>query len=179
VVNFDARLTLPDRTTVHSSRSVSLDERATALFEVYRLGDRSLTLALGLEASRQTVVVAQRAPGSQVRFRVEVVRVDAGRQVSLESNHLNTLVGEPVSYSFRLGEAPDADAVSVTLLPTELHADIAEIDVSVSGRLPLDGDLTVISRSERWLASRDATSTLAFESGDPPTGYRFLVTARF
>ena len=30
-----------------------------------------------------------------------------------------------------------------------------------------------------WLASRGATSTLAFEAGDPPSGYRFRITARF
>ena len=178
-VNLDARLVLPDRTTVHTARSVSIDERGTALFEVYRLGERSLTLALQLEATRETVVAAARAPGSQVRFRVEIVRVVEGRQVSLENNYLNTLVGEPVSYSFRLAETRDADAVSVTLKPTRLHADIAEIDVDVAGRLPLGSELVVIGRTEHWLASRDATSTLAFESGEPPSGYRFLITARF
>ena len=178
-VTLDAQLVLPDRTTVHAARTVTLDDHATALFEVYRLGDRSLTLALELEATRETVVAAARAPGSQVRFRVEVVRVISGRQVSLENNYLNTLVGEPVSYSFRLADTADADAVSLTLKPTRLHADIAEIDVDVSGKLPLGGELVVIGRTEHWLASRDATSTLAFESGEPPSGYRFLVTARF
>jgi len=178
-VNLDAQLTLPDGSTIHARRLISLEERATTLFEVYRLGKRTLTLALALEATRETVVLGPRAPGSMVRFRLEVVRVTAGQQVSLENNYLNTLVGEPVSYSFRLGATPEADAVSVTLTPTRLHASVAEIDVSVSGRLPLGGELTVIGRTEHWLASRDATSTLAFESGEPPTGYRFLVTTRF
>lgn len=178
-VNLDARLLLPDRTTVHAARSVSFEDRGTVLFEVYRLGDRALTFALQLEATQETVVAAARAPGSKVRFRVEIVRVTEGRQVSLENNYLDTLVGEPVSYSFRLAETPEADAVSLTLEPTRIHAEVVEIDVEVSGRLPLDGQLTVIGRTERWLASRDAISTLSVESGEPPTGYRFLVTARF
>lgn len=178
-VSLDAQLTLPNGNTVNARRGISLEERATTLFEVYRVGRRALTLALELEAHRETVVLGPRAPGSAVRFRVEVVRVTAGQQVSLENNYLNTLVGEPVTYSFRLGTTPDVDAVSVTLTPTRLHASVAEIDVAVAGRLPLPGELAVISRTEHWLASRDATSKLAFESGEPPTGYRFLVTARF
>ena len=178
-VTLDAQLTLPNGSTIHARRSLSLEDRATTLFEVYRVGRNALTLALDLEAHRETVVLAARAPGSAVRFRVEVVRVTGGQQVSLENNYLNTLVGEPVTYSFRLGTTPEADAVSLTLTPTRLHASIAEIDVAVAGRLPLPGELAVISRTEHWLASRDATSTLAFESGEPPTGYRFLVTSRF
>jgi hypothetical protein len=178
-VDLDARLGLPDATVVHASRTVSFDDGETVLFEVYRHGEKSLTLAIELAATLETIVSSRPSPGEQVRFRIEIVRVLDGRQIPLENNYLNTLVGESVSYAFRLDNRPGADAVSITLKPKKLHADIAEIDIEISGKLPMEDEIIVIGRNERWMATRDATSTLAFETGEPPTGYRFLITARF
>jgi hypothetical protein len=178
-VDLEGRLTLPDGATVHAARGVAFDDETTALFEVYRFGDRSLTLAVKATASTEMVVSAKRSPGSQVRFRLEIVRVIDGREASLEDNYLNTLVGEPVTYSFRLADTPTAEAVSVTLKPLRLHANIAEIDIEIAGKLALEEEVVVIGRTERWLASRGATSTVAFEAGEPPSGYRFMITARF
>jgi hypothetical protein len=178
-VDFDGRLTLPDGATVHAARSVSFDDETTALFEVYRYGDRSLTLAVKVTATSEMVVSPRRSPGSQVRFRLEIVRVIDGREASLEDNFLNTLIGEPVSYAFRLTDTPAAEAVMIELKPLRLHANIAEIDVEITGKMTLDEEVIVIGRTEHWLASRGATSTLAFEAGDPPSGYRFRITARF
>jgi hypothetical protein len=178
-VDFDGRLTLPDGATVHAARSMAFDEEETALFEVYRYGDRSLTLVINDTATTEMVVAAKRAPGSQVRFRLEIVKVVEGREASLEDNYMNTLVGEPVTYSFRLAETPGAEAISIEMKPLRLHANIAEIDVEITGKMTLDEQVIVIGRTEHWLASRGATSTLAFEAGDPPSGYRFRITARF
>jgi hypothetical protein len=102
-----------------------------------------------------------------------------GREASLEDNFLNTLVGEPVSYAFRMTDTPEAEAVMIELRPLRLHANIAEIDVEITGTMTLDEEVIVVGRTEHWLASRGATSTLAFESGEPPSGYRFRITARF
>jgi hypothetical protein len=178
-VDFEGRLTLPDGSTVHAARSVSFDDKTTALFEVYRYGDRSLTLAVTATVTTEMVVTANPSPGSQVRFRLEIVKVVDGREVSLEDNFLNTLIGEPVTYAFRLADTREADAVTIELKPQRLHADIAEIDVEITGTMTLDEEMIVIGRTEHWLASRGATSTLAFEAGDPPSGYRFRITARF
>ncbi len=178
-VDLDARLDLPDGRTVHASRAVRFDETDTVLFEVYRIDDKSLTLALEATASTETVVSKLPSPGSMVRFRLEIVRVLRERTVSLETNFLNTLLGEPVSYEFRLDDKPGADAASITIRPSELHGEIATIEIEVSGKLLLEDEVVVIGRSERWMASRGATLTLAFEAGEPPTGYRFLLTARF
>ena len=52
-VDFDGRLTLPDGSTVHAARSISFDDETTALFEVYRYGDRSLTLAVKATATTE------------------------------------------------------------------------------------------------------------------------------
>ena len=37
----------------------------------------------------------------------------------------------------------------------------------------------LMSRKEQWLATRGATSSLTLETGEPPRGYRFLVTPYF
>lgn len=178
-LDFDGRLTLPDGSTVHAARSISFDDETTALFEVYRYGDRSLTLALKATATTELVVSSRRAPGAQVRFRLEIVRVMDGREASLEDNYLNTLIGEPVTYAFRMTDTPEAETVMIVLKPLRLHANIAEIDVEITGTMTLNEEVIVIGRTEHWLASRGATSTLAFESGEPPSGYRFRITARF
>lgn len=178
-VTLDARLVLPDGTRVHASRTVAFDESETILFEIHRFDNRSLTLSVQLTVEVELVVSTHPTPGSQIRFRLEIVRVIEGREVVLENNYLNTLMGEDVSYGFQLADSVDADAVQITIHPRRLIGNIAEIDVSVNGRLQMGDELMVIGRSERWMASRDATSTLAFESGDPPTGYRFRITARF
>jgi hypothetical protein len=178
-VDFDGRLTLPDGATVHAARSISFDDETTALFEVYRYGDRSLTLAVKATVATELVVAPRRAPGSEVRFRLEIVRVLDGREASLEDNYLNTLIGEPIAYAFRLSDTPAAESVTIVLKPLRLHANIAEIDVEITGKMTLEEELIMIGRTEHWLASRGATSTLAFESGEPPSGYRFRITARF
>lgn len=178
-VDFAARLTLPDGSTVHAARSISFDDETTALFEVYRYGDRSLTLAVKATATTEMVLSVKPRAGSQVRFRLEIVKVTDGREVSLEDNYLNTLIGEPVAYAFRLADTREADAVTIELKPQRLHANIAEIDVEITGTMTLEEEMIVIGRTEHWLASRGATSTLAFEAGDPPSGYRFRITARF
>ncbi|HXV76953.1 MAG TPA: hypothetical protein VD788_11620 [Candidatus Polarisedimenticolaceae bacterium] len=178
-VALDARLVLPDGTSVHASRTIAFDENETTLFEIHRFDDRSLTLAVELATESELVVSSRLTPGSPIRFRLEIVRVLDGRSIPLENDYLNTLIGEEVSYAFRLADTADADSVSITIAPRRLVGDIAEIDISVSGKLPVGDELMIIGRTERWLASRDATSTLAFEAGQPPTGYRFLLTARF
>jgi hypothetical protein len=174
-----AELVLADGTSVRASRPLPLDEAATALFEVYRLGDRSLTLAFEAETVTETELAAARPAGPPVRFDLEIQRVDRGRAVTLETNRLDTLVGEAVSYSFRLGEPGKADAVTLRLEPVRRFDELVKLELRVSGTLPAEGGTEVVSREEEWVVQRGATSTLAVEHGEPPSGYRFLVTARF
>ena len=71
------------------------------------------------------------------------------------------------------------ESVLVRLTPLKLFGDVAQIEMEISAALP-DGDTTRrIERKEQWLASRDTTSSVTLEAGQPPRGYRFLVTARF
>ena len=66
------------------------------------------------------------------------------------------------------------------LFPAQLVGDTLRIDVEISGTLPDgEGSVAVISRTEQWLSTSGATSSLALETGEPPKGFRFRVTPRF
>jgi len=176
-VRIEAAVTWPDGRVVRAERLVTFVDEATTVFELLREADRPLTLVLEGTIELETRLPTAPVPGDPVRMLVEIQRVDAGRTISLETNLLQTFVGESVSYSFRLGD--NADAGEIRLLPLRLTGDVAEIDVELHGALPRGDATTVVSRREHWVTSRGATSTLALEDGDPPTGYRFLVTPRF
>jgi hypothetical protein len=175
----EAELQLPDGKKLRASRPVHFEQRTTALFELCRIDDQVLTLAAEIESVVETVVSRHITVGAPVRFHVEIQRVDAGRTVSLETDVLQTFVGEQVSYGFRLGSTPEADAVRLSLRPLRLTGELLEIEVESDGTLPGEDGLIVLARNEKWVASKGVVSTLAFESGKPPTGYRFLVTALF
>lgn len=179
VIEVEARLGLADGTQIVATRALRFRERTTALFEVYRVGDDALTLALEAEVAVVDEFSTRPTLGAPVRFRLEITRVVEGRSILLETNDLDTFVGEPVSYSFRLGSAPDSENAKLTLRPLRLVGELLEIEAQVSGALVTDDDLAVVGRTERILASRDAKSTLTFEIGTPPLGYRFLITPRF
>jgi hypothetical protein len=178
-VDLDVELTLPSGGAVRAQRRIELDDRATALFEVYRHEERPLTLVIEAEASQEMVISRYAQVGKPVRFLLEIQRVERGKVVSLETDRLQAFEGHDVSYSFRLGSDPDAEAARLRLRPLRVGDEIVEIEIETDGRLPGPDGLLVIGRRERWVASRGTTSTLAFESGEPPTGYRFLVTPEF
>jgi len=178
-VDLEAELTLPSGRTVRARRRIELDSRTTVLFEIHRHDERPLTLVIEAEASQETIISRHPVVGAPVRFLLEVQRVERGRTVSLETNRLQAFEGQSVSYSFRLGDSPGAEAARVSLRPLRVSGSIVEIEVETDGKLPDGEGLLVIGRRERWVASRGTTSTLAFESGDPPSGYRILVTADF
>jgi len=53
------------------------------------------------------------------------------------------------------------------------------IEADISGALPSVGGTVLVSRRERIVASRRATSQLTATTGTPPAGYRFQVTPDF
>jgi len=177
-VELRATVEPPGGGTVDASREADFDDRGTILFEAYRVSGRSLTLVIEAAEHVRTVVAPPPTVGAAVRFRIEVLRVIDGRAIPLEENVLQTFVGQPVSYSFRLGETPEADSARLTLEPRRLVGEVLEVDVGLTGKVPVGDSMEAVARTEHWLASHDATSTLAIESGDPPTGWRFRVTAR-
>ncbi len=178
-IALSVELKLPDGTTSRAARNLVVRDFGTSLFEVYHRNNRSLTLAIDAEIVRETVVPGRRAVGGPVVLDLEIQRVVEGRVFPLERNQLSTFVGESVAYSFRLGDRGEADAVRITLKPVRVVGELITIDIDVSGTLPGENDVQLISKTESWTTTRGAVSSVAVESGDPPTGYRFLVTPRY
>jgi hypothetical protein len=178
-VELAAELALADGRQIRATRTIDLDETATSLFEVFREQGRALTLAVEAESSTETVYTSRRSVGRPVLLRLEIQRVIDGEVISLETDRLNTFVREPVSYSFRLGETGSGDSLTIKLEPLKIYGDMIKVEVEASGTLALDGDLQLVARREEWVTSRGVASTLAVESGDPPSGYRFRVTPWF
>ena len=89
--------------------------------------------------------------------------------------------GSWISYAGRMTMVYyEAETGSVRLLPAQLLGDTLRIEVDISGTLPDgEGSVAVISRTEEWLSTSGATSSVALETGEPPKGFRFRVTPRF
>jgi hypothetical protein len=182
VVRIESELVRPDgMAPLLSRREIAFgSDEVTALFEVARLGGKVLTLAVAGEWTRRTDYSARPVIGAPVGFQVEIEWVERGSAEILETNHLSTFVGQSVGYSFRLGETGEAESLSVRLLPVQIIGDTMRLDVDVSGTLPdPEQGVTMVSRKEEWLSTRNATTVLSLASGEPPTGFRFLVTPRF
>lgn len=178
VIALEADVTLGDGREIRSTRVLPVSGETTALFELHSEGEHTLTLAIVADTERLTVVSRTPEVGAPIRFHVEIQRVESGGTVPLETNRLNTFVGQSVEYSFDLGGA-EADAARLRLLPIRAQGDVAVIDVELTGRLPTEDGPQLISHSERWVSSRGVASIASLEHGDPPTGYRFVVTPDF
>lgn len=178
-VRLEATVALPGGERHTASRDLVFDESATVLFEVARSDERSLTLAIEAEEVRETVFSARPTAGDPVVLNVEVAWQENGQSTSLETNRLSTFVGEEVSYAFRLGETGSAEALEVRLKPLGVFGDVLQLRAEISGSIPRNGKLEVLSRSEQWMVSRGESSALDVTTGDPPVGFRFVVTPRF
>jgi hypothetical protein len=176
-VRCTASVELPGRKPRVASRVVEGD--GTALFEVVEDAGRRIVLALRAEPVDRPIVHRYAKVGAPVRFLVAVERVDGEKAVVLETNHLNTFVGQSVGYSFHLGQDAGLQDVRLELLPLSITGDIVTIQAAISGALPGSGGTTLLSRQERIVASRLSTSAISATAGAPPSGYRFQVTPDF
>jgi hypothetical protein len=171
--------TLAGSKPVVASREIRLAEEGSGLFEVFGDAERRLVLTLHGEKAERVVVRPPAVLGAPVRFLIAVERVDGERTLPLETDELNTFVGQSVEYSFRLGQDAGLEAVRLTLLPVAVSGDLLTIDAEISGALPGADGTTLVSRRERIVASRRATSRVSATAGTPPAGYQFQVTPEF
>lgn len=164
---------------VRANRSYPMTDGGSEIVEVAREGEVAL-LAL-IRTERTWRAALRPIPSGVVPFIVHlgVSRVDGERVVPLETNVLHTFVGEPVEYSFRFGAGDAEQMLRVVLTPVRVDDDLADIRVQVTGKLPAVPAPLVLSRDQRLVASRGATSSLDVVSGAPPAGYRFSVTPDF
>jgi hypothetical protein len=175
----EGELTFPDGHKVTSSQLFEFNERGTTLFELCRYEERSLIFAIEVETEIETVLPSRVMVGDPVRFKLEVQRVEGEKMIPLETNLMRTFIGEGVNYAFRLGSSPESDSAHISLTPVRLIGEIAEIEIEISGTLPGPDGPLVLGRKQLWHASRGAATALSFASGEPPAGYRFLVSADF
>ncbi len=177
--HLSAAWSLDGRRSTRAEAEVALREGATTLFEVWSEGDRRLTLALDVERVVRSVLRPPSGALRALRFDVAIERVLNGKSVALESNALHTFVGEPVEYSFRLGPDDSREALTLRLRPVSVRGRVVDVEVEIEGSLASpDGAPLVVSRRERRLTTADTPNIVDAVSGDPPSGYRFVVTPR-
>jgi hypothetical protein len=179
VLRLEATSTAPGRPPVPASREIRLTDEGSGLFEVFGEGDRRILLTLQGERSARAIVRPPPEIGPPVRFGVTIQRVDGERAITLETDDLHTFVGQSVEYSFRQGQDDGLESVRLSLLPVAVTGDIITIDAEISGALPGPRGTELISRHERVVASRLASSAIEATTGKPPAGYRFQVTPDF
>jgi hypothetical protein len=179
-VSLHAALTIGARRVV-SNREMSMREESTYLMDVYEEDRQRLILVLRAEITTRPVAAPTTVEtvGRPVSLHLQVDRVDGERVTALESNRLNTFVGQSVEYSFERGEGDAAESVRLVLRPTLVKGEVTEIEIEVTGSLPGDPDRLLLSRRETLLSNRGTLSALTVTSGDPPSGYRFAITPEF
>jgi hypothetical protein len=179
----------PDRQTVELTSSVgrpggqalatestyALRDGSSQLVEVYAHAGVRLLLALSAERLTEPVVGPSAGDLAQVRFQVAVQYVHAETVEVLETNVLDTFLGETVEYSFERGEGDALETLRIALLPIRLEGSIAEVEVVIDGTLPAPTNRVVVSRRERLLTTRGSASAVVVSAGDPPSGYRFEI----
>jgi len=178
-VEIRGELTLPDGRLISAGQLFGFNERGTTLFELFQHEGRSLIFAIEAETEIETILPGRPTVGAPVLFKLEIQRVEGEKVVSLETNLMHTFIGEEVTYAFRLGSSPESDSALISLNPVRFLGDIAEIEIAVTGTLPGEQGPLVIGRQQQWHASRGAATSLSFASGEPLSGYRFLVSADF
>lgn len=178
-IEIEARLAIPGESPVVASRSWNARDGDTTLFPVYDATDGKLVLTLRAEVFTRPVVRQASSLGPPIRFRLEIERVLGDRSVPLETNDLDTFVGEPVEYAFRRGADDTLEWLRLVLTAVRVSGDVTEIRAEVTGGLPGTGGSAWLHRSESLVSTRGATSSFAVLTGEPASGYRFRVTPQF
>lgn len=176
----EARLDVPDGPRASVTRDLEIAEGGSSLVEIWAREPERLVLVLGGEWTRRPLL--QNAPRTTrpVRFRLDIEAIRADRGIPLETDDLATLLGEPVTYSFRRGGSGEqAESVELRATPVRIEGDLVQIDVEIAGRLPAGSSPLVLAERRRLVASRGAATVLTITAGDPPRGYRFLLTPSF
>ena len=175
----EARLTLPGGAVVSADRSFQLTGGTSSLFEVFGSDDRRLVLSIRAERVVRLVARRPAGVGPHVLFTLAVERLDGARSIPLESDRLSTFVGESVEYSFHRAEGDAMESLRLVLTPIRLEGEIAVVEAEVTGSLPGPAGPVMVSRRDRLLTTRGATSSFTVTAATPPAGYRFRITPDF
>jgi hypothetical protein len=178
-LRLEGKLELPDGSRLKSSRDLAFDGSTTALFELARFDERSLTLVIEANVETEMVFAARPVIGRPVVMNLEIEWLESGEGRTLETNRLSTFVGESVSYSFHMSSNESTEGLEIRLTPLRIYGDLIQVRAEISGSVPRDEAPELLSRTEQWMISRGESSAFEIAEGEPPTGYRFIVTPRF
>jgi len=165
--------------TFEGEREFAMREGSSYLMEAFAHEGQRLVAALRVETESGPVVIQAATVGQRIGFELEVARMTDNRAIPLETNQLNTFVGEAVEYSFRRGAGAELETLLLRLRPVRIDHDLAEVEFELSGSLPGLPSRLVLDRRELLYTSRNATSSIEVTAGAPVEGYRFRVTPRF
>lgn len=165
-------------TPARAARTVTFEDDRSQLLEVFARDRLHLTLVLRAERITRPVV-ARPSPGRKIDFHLTVEKLVEGQVVPLETNDLESLVGESVEYSFRRGEGETLETLRLFLKPLRITGELVELEVAFEGSLHGPGSPLILSRRETLWTSRHAVTLFDAASGKPPTGYRFRILPRF
>lgn len=176
----EARIGPPGGSEAGVARDIEINEGGSSLLEVWARGPERLVLVLTGEWTRRPLLRTVARATRPVRLRLDIEAVRGGRGIPVETDDLATLLGEPVTYSFRRGGSGErAESVELRATPTRIEGDLVQIDVEIAGRLPAGSSPLVLAERRSLVASRGAAAVLTVTTGDPPRGYRFLLTPSF
>lgn len=179
LLDLEVRVTPEGGGSLVATRRVAVREEGQQILDVYGDPRRHVLLALSGERTSRPAVRRLASPGAPVRFRLAIERVNGDQSVPLETNDLDTFVGEPVEYSFDLGPGSGDQKLRLVLTPIRLADDVIEFRAEMSGQLPGESGPLLLSRDQDVVASRGGTTILAALAGIPPSGYRFHIVPEF
>lgn len=168
-----------DETLSRAVRRLAVGTSSSTIWEVHRAQGRRIVLGVRVERLARPAVPPPPQVGKPVAFRLFVERVQGDAVTLLETNDLNTFVGEPVSYSFRRGAGIEEERIRVAVSPLRILDDVVQVSVDLEARLPGEDAPPPFRRTQTLFVTRGVESSVVAAAGDPPSGYRFRLVAEF
>jgi hypothetical protein len=168
-----------DEALSRTARRLAVGGSSSTIWEVHRAQGRRILLGVRVERLARPAVPPPPRVGAQVAFRLFVERVQGDAITLLETNDLNTFVGEPVSYSFRRGAGIEEERIRVGVSPLRILDDVVQVSLDLEARLPGEDAPPPFRRTQTLFVTRGVESRVVVATGDPPSGYRFRLVAEF
>lgn len=178
-VETEATVLRGDETLSRAVRRLAVGEGGSTIWEVHRAQGRRIVLGVRVERIVRPAVPPPPQVGRPVAFRLFVERVRGDAVTLLETNDLNTFVGEPVAYSFRRGAGIEEERIRVGVSPLRILDDVVQVSLDLEARLPGEDAPPPFRRTQTFFVTRGVESIVVAAAGDPPSGYRFRLVAEF
>jgi hypothetical protein len=168
-----------EETVSRALRRIAIGGSSSTIWEIHRSQGRRIVLGVQVERVARPSLPAPPQVGRPVAFRLFVERVRGDESILLETNDLNSFVGEPVAYSFRRGAGIEEERIRVGLSPLRVLDDVLQVSLELEARLPGEDAPPPFRRTQTLFVTRGVESTVVAAAGNPPAGYRFRLVAEF